>query len=429
MPREVTPRSSRDPTNIVASFQSQELLLFAEITLKIRQSLDLEEILHAAVTEVQKLLNVDRVLIFRLREDGSGTVLQEAVVKGFPVAQGQEIVDPCFAGEYQEKYRQGRVFAIADLESAEPRSCHTDFLKQFAVRANLVVPILQTNNLWGLLIAHQCRDSRHWLDSEVELLKQLANQIGIAIYQSDLLARSQQQSQELARSNAELEQFAYIASHDLQEPLRMVSSYLELLSKRYQPQLDSDAQEFIGYAIDGAKRMQLLIRDLLSYSRIATHGQPFVTVNSGRLLRDAIANLEISIEETKTLISHPDIFPEIYADPIQITQLFQNLLSNAIKFCQEIPPKIEIKIDRFSEEWLFQIYDNGIGIEAEYYERIFLVFQRLNRRDDYPGTGIGLAICQKIVDRHGGRIWVESQVGRGSIFSFTLPHSTVTTRS
>ncbi len=414
-------------TNVTAGFQSQQVRLFAEITLKIRQSLDLEEILHAAVTEVQKLLNADRVLIFRLLEDGSGTVVQESVVAGFPITWRENLFDPCFTQTYKEKYQQGKISAITDLEKGNLQSCHVEFLKQFAVKANLVVPILQTDDLWGLLIAHQCSSPRHWLDSEVELLKQLANQLGIAIAQSELLERSQQQSQALARSNAELEQFAYIASHDLQEPLRMISSYLQLLSKRYQSELDGEAQEFIGYAVDGAKRMQALIRDLLSYSRIATHGKPLIVVNSKQLFQDALTNLKIAIEEKKVLITPPDTFPEIYADPIQITQLFQNLLSNAIKFCQEIQPKIEIKIDRLEEQWLFRVYDNGIGIETEYRDRIFLVFQRLNRRGDYPGTGIGLAVCKKIVERHGGEIWVESQADRGSIFSFTLPCSTVTT--
>jgi light-regulated signal transduction histidine kinase (bacteriophytochrome) len=427
MLEEIKPQPQPNTTNITAGFQSRQVRLFAEITLKIRRSLDLEEILHAAVTEVQKLLNADRVLIFRLLEDGSGTVVQESVVEGFPVTWRQNIFDPCFSKTYKEKYQQGGVSAITDLELDNLQSCYVNFLKQFAVKANLVVPILQTDDLWGLLIAHQCSSPRHWLDSEVKLLEQLANQLGIAISQSELLERAQQQSKALARSNAELEQFAYIASHDLQEPLRMISSYLQLLSKRYQFQLDAEAQEFIGYAVDGAKRMQALIRDLLSYSRIATHGQPFIVVDSKQLFQDALINLKIAIEEKNALIIYPDTFPEIYADPIQITQLFQNLLSNAIKFCQEMNPKIEIEIDRLEEELLFRVYDNGIGIEAEYRDRIFLVFQRLNRRADYPGTGIGLAICKKIVERHGGKIWVESQVERGSIFSFTLPYSTVIT--
>jgi light-regulated signal transduction histidine kinase (bacteriophytochrome) len=425
MSGEIRSQPKQETIDVMAGFQSRQVRLFAEITLKIRQSLDLEEILQTAVTEVQKLLKADRIIIFRLWDDGSGTVVQESVVEGFPVIWGQNIFDPCFDRDYQEKYQQGRTSAIVDIKTAEIQPCHAEFLQQFAVRANLIVPILQTNNnLWGLLIAHQCSSQRHWLDSEIELLKQLANQIGVAIFQAELLERSQQQSRELARSNAELEQFAYVASHDLQEPLRMIGSYLELLSKRYQSQLDAEAQEFIGYAVDGAKRMQALIRDLLSYSRIATRGQPFITVNSGQLLQEALINLKVSIEEKKVLIAYPEVFPEIYADSIQIIQLFQNLLSNAIKFCQEMPPKIEIKIDRLQEEWLFQVYDNGIGIEAEYYDRIFLVFQRLNRRSDYPGTGIGLAVCKKIVERHGGRIWVESQVDRGSIFSFTLPQVT-----
>jgi light-regulated signal transduction histidine kinase (bacteriophytochrome) len=412
--------------NITAGFQSEQVRLFAEITLKIRRSLALEEILQTTVTEVQKLLKADRVLIFRLWEDGSGTVVQESVMPNFPIIWGQNIVDPCFVQKYQEKYRQGRVARIDNLVKADLQSCHVEFLQRFAVKANLVVPILWQEKIWGLLIAHQCSNPRQWLDAEVDLLKQLANQIGIALAQSELLERARQQSQELARSNAELEQFAYVASHDLQEPLRMISSYLQLLSKRYHDQLDEEAQEFIHYAIDGAKRMQALIRDLLNYSRIATHGHPFTLVDSRKLFQDALIDLKISIEESNALIIYPDQFPKIDADPIQITQLWENLLSNALKFCHETPPKIEIKIDDLETQWLFQVCDNGIGIEAQYHERIFQIFQRLNRRNDYSGNGIGLAMCQKIVERHGGKIWVESPPNGGSIFSFILPYPAMT---
>jgi hypothetical protein len=402
--------------------QNERSQLFADISLKIRQSLEPEEILQTSVTEVQKLLKADRVLIFRLWEDGSGTVVQESVLPDFPVVLGEKIDDPCFSQEYQEKYRQGRVSTIVDIEQAEIQECHANLLKQFRVKANLVVPIIERENCWGLLIAHQCSSPREWIKFEVELLQSLANQIGIALAQARLLQRETEQRQELARSNADLEQFAYIASHDLQEPLRMVTSYLQLLQKRYRDKLDADADEFIAYAVDGATRMQGLIQDLLSYSRVSTRGQPFKTVNGDRALRDALDNLKMAIAETNAIVTF-DPLPQVMADGIQLTQLFQNLIANAIKFRREIPLKIHVGVKKSDENWLFSVSDNGIGIEEQYFEKIFLIFQRLHRRTDYPGTGIGLAICKKIVERHGGKIWLESKPNRGSIFYFTMPQN------
>jgi hypothetical protein len=335
---------------------------------------------------------------------------------------GEKIDDPCFSQEYQEKYRQGRVSTIVDIEQAEIQECHANLLKQFRVKANLVVPIIERENCWGLLIAHQCSSPREWIKFEVELLQSLANQIGIALAQARLLQRETEQRQELARSNADLEQFAYIASHDLQEPLRMVTSYLQLLQKRYRDKLDADADEFIAYAVDGATRMQGLIQDLLSYSRVSTRGQPFKTVNGDRALRDALDNLKMAIAETNAIVTF-DPLPQVMADGIQLTQLFQNLIANAIKFRREIPLKIHVGVKKSDENWLFSVSDNGIGIEEQYFEKIFLIFQRLHRRTDYPGTGIGLAICKKIVERHGGKIWLESKPNRGSIFYFTMPQN------
>jgi PAS domain S-box-containing protein len=228
------------------------------------------------------------------------------------------------------------------------------------------------------------------------------------------------QTAELMRSNAELQQFAYVASHDLQEPLRMVASYTQLLARRYQGKLDQDADEFIAFAVDGAKRMQALINDLLAYSRVGTQGGEFQPTNIGEVVDRVIADLAAAIEDAGATVTHGDL-PTLRVDPVQMGQLIQNLISNAIKFRGEDSPRVEITVERERSAWRFAVRDNGLGIAPEYAERIFVIFQRLHTREEYPGTGIGLAICKKIVERHGGQIWLESRPGKGATFFFTLP--------
>jgi len=225
---------------------------------------------------------------------------------------------------------------------------------------------------------------------------------------------------ELAWSNNELEQFAYLASHDLYEPLRTVSSYLRLLEKRYKGKLDEDADDFIRFAMDGTTHMRSLINDLLAYSRVGTRGNPFESVDCSDTLKRVLENLKVCVEETGATVTYESL-PEVTADAIQLAQLFQNLISNSLKFHGDVPPEIHIGAEQKNGEWLFWERDNGIGIEHEHSDRIFLIFQRLHTRSEYPGTGIGLAICKKIVERHAGRIWVESEPGNGSTFYFTIP--------
>jgi signal transduction histidine kinase len=248
-----------------------------------------------------------------------------------------------------------------------------------------------------------------------------------AMLRREIIARraaedqSRERQAELARSNAELEQFASIASHDLQEPLRMVSSYTQLLRRRYADKLDAEANEFIGYAVDGAKRMQLLIIDLLQFSRIASRAKPMEPVDLELALDDTLKDLEVRIEDCSGTVTH-DPLPTVRADPVQIRQLLLNLIGNGLKF-QPLGGKPAVRLSASCEGrlWRFGVRDNGIGIDPQYFKNLFQIFKRLHTSTEYPGTGIGLALCKKIVERHGGRIWLESALGQGSTFFFTLP--------
>lgn len=416
-----------------AELQRQNLRsqLFANITLKIRQSLQIEEILQTSVTEVQKLLQADRVLILQLHSNGSFLAVKEAVIPGLPIILGQKITDHCFNEEYIQKYSQGRISAVSDIENAQIRACHVEFLQQFAVKANLVVPIFRQNQLWGLLTAHQCLHTRQWTNWEIGLLRQLADQIGIALAQSLILEQETKQRQELTRSNEELQQFAFIASHDLQEPLRKIKTFGERLQITCGDSLSEQGLDYLQRMQNATLRMQTLIAGLLTLSRITTRGQPFVTVNLAQIAQEVLSDLEVRIQQTGGKIEVREL-PIITADPLQMRQLLQNLIGNALKFHhQNQPPIIKIysqalnnHLDDLSVSnpcYQIIIEDNGIGFAEKYLDRIFNVFQRLHSRSEYEGTGIGLAICRKITERHHGNITAQSQPGQGAKFIITLP--------
>lgn len=237
----------------------------------------------------------------------------------------------------------------------------------------------------------------------------------------DAYEREQEKAVELARSNTDLKAFAHIVSHDLKEPLRVITGFLALLEKRYKDKLDKNAMEYIQFTVDGAKRMDVLIKDILEYSQVGIKNKEFKPLDCIFVLNKAIFNLQVAIQESGAVVTHENL-PAVMADSALLTSLFQNLLGNAIKFHGAEAPKVHISAERKEDEWVFSVRDNGIGIDPQFQEQIFAAFRRLYTRDEYPGTGIGLATCKKIVEYHGGRIWAESEPGKGSTFFFTLPY-------
>lgn len=318
--------------------------------------------------------------------------------------------------------------------SLNPRRDFSDdaaLFEQAGIVAIMAAPITAGEKRIGVLRAHSTRPLL-FADDDLALLQVLARQAAVILETRLLLVRAEaaraklaEQAEDLHRSNEELQQFAYVASHDLQEPLRMVASYVQLLARRYQGKLDQDADEFIGFAVEGARRMQTLINDLLSYSRVGTRGRALEPIEVDSILDAVLSDLRLAIADADATVTR-DPLPSIVADPTQLHQLLQNLIGNALRFRRDEPPRIHVGARREDDVWVFSVCDNGIGIEPQYFDRIFVIFQRLHGRADYPGTGIGLAIAKKIVERHGGRIWVESKPGQGTTFFFTMPATDTT---
>jgi signal transduction histidine kinase len=412
-------------------------------------------VLDLIARSTAQLLETDTSVILLLDEAGETLTikgaygLSEQVIKGTRDRVGESI-----AGRVVQT---GQPIIANDLPH-DPR-----FYNPTAVNEGLLacasVPLVVGEKIIGSLDAHSKVNRQAFTEAHLYTLKMLAGQAAIAIENArlyeevqrgrneleervqqrtaELVAANEQLQQEIAErqraeaglrqtaaelalSNAELQQFAYVASHDLQEPLRMVASYTQLLARRYKGKLDADADDFINFAVDGANRMQRLINDLLAYSRIDTRGKTLEPIEAEVALGQAMANLQIAVAESSAVVTH-ETLPVVLADGTQLVQLFQNLIGNALKFRQAQPPQIHISATPQDQEWVFSVQDNGIGIEPQYAERIFVIFQRLHSKAEYAGTGIGLAICKRIVERHGGRIWFESQPGQGATFYFTLP--------
>jgi signal transduction histidine kinase len=287
-------------------------------------------------------------------------------------------------------------------------------------REELDVPVILVSGALGELTAVECIKQGAADYVLKDQLARLPGSVRRAVREKQLRQENRQGQEDLARSNRDLEQFAYVASHDLQEPLRMVATYTQLLAERYQGKLDADADKYIHYAVDGALRMQKLVQDLLTFSRAGRGRLALESTDCNVVLQTALTNLEAAIQEGHAMVEHTQL-PFVMADGFQLVQVFQNLIGNAIKFRGSEAPLIRVSAEAQAKEWIFSVADNGIGIGAEHADNVFIIFRRLHTRAEYPGSGIGLSICKKIIEQHLGRLWFESEPGSGSTFRFTLP--------
>ncbi|MEO1801532.1 MAG: ATP-binding protein [Cyanobacteria bacterium J06629_2] len=432
---------------LTKSFQQQQLIV--ETSLRIRHSLDLSDILNTAVKEVRLLLDCDRVVIYQFASDMSGDIAAESVRSGWRSSLGEKVIDTCFQTHGADRYARGETLAIDDVYNGNLSPCHLQLLETFQVRANVIVPISiasaeNASQLWGLLIAHQCSDIRNWRQDEVELLDKLAVQLAIAIYQAELLSSLKQElgkrkhaedslrekavelncsNQELHKTtsllkkrNQELDRFAYVTSHDLKAPLRAIANLATWIREDLAGQIPAENQQQLDLMQSRVERMEGLIQGLLDYSRVGRKETPTETVDIGALVQTTIDLLapppELKFEITADL-------PTIETKAILLQQVLSNLLSNAIKYHPDKQGNITISVTEQEEFYQFCVADDGLGIDPQYHDRIFTIFQTLQARDTFESTGIGLSIVKKIVEAQGGKIWVKSQLGEGATFCFT----------
>jgi len=402
---------------------SQENATVAEIGRIISSTLDVDEVYARFAEAVRHLIDFDRIAIGTFDTEHQTATIAYAIGKEIPERRLGKVF-PLSQSIYEHilKTRSSVLVQTEDIREIETRFPFLQASFRSGFKSVISVPLISKDQVIGVLNFRSIKPNAY-TERDLKIAEDIGIQIAGAIANSLLFAERKrmevtlrEKTEELARSNKDLEQFAYVASHDLQEPLRMVTSYVQLLAKRYESKLDADANEFIDFAVDGAARMRKLINDLLTYSRVGTQGKQLSPTDSEAVLAQSVNDLRVALEEKGALVTH-DPLPTVMADPPQLGQLFQNLIGNAIKFRSSEPPRVHISASRNGNGWIFSVRDNGIGIAPEYSERIFIIFQRLHNREEYAGTGIGLAICKKIVDRHGGHIWVESDVGKGATFA------------
>ena len=394
--------------------QARENQILGEIGRIVSSSLDINDVYAGFGEQLNRILHFDRLAISLVNlEDWTFT---NAYVVGdvVPGRQPGEIFTLEGTVTNEAVVSRRALVIQGDPEVLEAR--YPNLLRYPSV---VLAPLIYRGELFGVLNARSS-EPHAYTDEDAEILSRVASQITPAIANSLLYADVVRTHEDLGRSNSDLEQFAYAASHDLQEPLRTITAYIGLLRDRYADTLDETALEFMSYAVDGAHRMRSLIDDLLEYSRVDIQGKPLEPVNCNGVVESALGNLTEAIQEVNAQVECSPL-PIVNGDEGQLARLFQNLVGNALKFRQERKPRIRIWAELNSDEWVFSVQDNGIGIAPEYQARIFGMFTRLHSQSQYSGTGIGLALCSKIAQRHGGRIWVESEVGHGSTFRFNVP--------
>lgn len=436
--------------------QERQQDLLASIMLKIGHSIDLSEILQAAVDGSRELLGCDRSTIYRLNPDGSGTIVSESVLPQWSPTLGRHIEEHCFENEHShlsEKYLKGNKMVVSNIETAQLSPCYVEMLRKFQVKAVLVVPIIFRDvpadsepRLWGLAIVHHCKKVRTWKADELSLMARLSTQMAIAIQQAELVADlkatlATQQAVEhqlrdrvieieqtnlrlslatnlLEKRNQELDEFACIASHDLQAPLRGIANLADWLTKDLEGKLPAENQQQIDLIQSRVSQMNLLINGLLQYARVGRENVDSTTVKIGQLLAQVVETLDPPPEFQ---VSIPAALPTMRTHTLLLKQVFANLIGNAIRYHDRPNGKVEILATEREYLWQFTVIDDGPGIAPEHHKKIFGIFQTLVGRDKNQGTGVGLAIVQKIVESRGGSVWVESALGQGSAFSFTWP--------
>ncbi|NJL65208.1 MAG: GAF domain-containing protein [Methylacidiphilales bacterium] len=422
----------------------QQQTLFHVIT-RLREPIDLETIFQATATEIRLLLKADRVGMFRFYSESGwndGEFVSEDVDPAFPSAIAQKIHDHCFGDQFAAHYLEGRVQAVTDIYNYGLSDCHVKILAQFQVRANLVVPLLQGDNLWGLLCIHQCRAPREWQTIEIEFVNQIANHLGVALKHAELMAELQaevverQQAEQAVQTlnqglqraivemkavNKELEAFSYSVSHDLRAPLRSIDGFSQALLEDCQEQLDDTGQDYLRRIRAATQRMGYLIDDLLNLSRVTRSDMHLETVDLSKLASNICTELQNSQPERQVeFVIQTGLTTQ--GDVRLLNVLLVNLLNNAWKFTSKHPTaKIEFAMTPSKSEIpTYFVRDDGAGFDMSYSGKLFAPFQRLHSIQEFPGNGIGLATVQRIVNRHGGRIWAEASVDRGATFYFTL---------
>jgi signal transduction histidine kinase/PAS domain-containing protein len=403
-------RSAGDEARTLA----RENQILGEIGRIISSSLDINEVYSGFADQVRRLIDFDRLSISLVNLDDY--TFTNAYILGEDV-EGRQVGDVVsLEGTVtSEAVRSKRSMII----QGDPMDLKEQYPNLLGFPSIILAPLIYRRQLFGVLNARSSKVNAY-TEEDAEILSRVASQITPAIANSLLYADIVRTQGDLARSNSDLEQFAYAASHDLQEPLRTITAYLGLVNDRYAGDLDDTAREFIDFAVDGAERMRTLINDLLEYSRVNVQERPLESVSCDEALNAALRSLNQAIELNGAVVKTSPL-PVVTGDESQLHRLFQNLLSNALKFRGDRKPVIQVWAELQGEEWIFSVQDNGIGIAPEFQEKVFGMFSRLHSRAQYEGTGVGLALCSKIAQRHGGRIWVESDVGRGATFRFNIP--------